>query len=148
MHHRIVRSVVAAVAVGMALLPGWASAQGTECPAGQAPHYVFGFADLSAFIGAEMGQPLTCEFADPNGTGDIHQRTTNGLAFWRKSTNTPTFTDGFDHWGHTPAGWVHWTGASIDPPPTAEVLDPRASRSGRVAAAPRPAAARSAPGPG
>jgi hypothetical protein len=59
---------------------------------------------------------LTCEFADPTGSGDVHQQTTRGLAFWRKGTNTPTFTDGSNHWGKTPQGWVEWTGISVDPP--------------------------------
>ena len=90
------------------------TAQG--CQAGEVPHFTFGFADLKAHIGGPMGDPVTCEFADPNGTGDVHQRTTTGLAFWRKSTNTPTFTNGFDHWAETPQGWVTWTGASVDPP--------------------------------
>jgi hypothetical protein len=86
------------------------------CQPGQTPHFAFGFAELKDQIGDDMGDPLTCEFADPSGSGDIHQQTTTGLAFWRKSTNTPTFTDGFDHWAQTPQGWVTWTGASIDPP--------------------------------
>src|SRR5262249_36337290 len=55
------------------------------------------------------------EFADPNGTGDVHQTTTTGLAFWRKSTNTPTFTNGWEHWAHSSRGWLCWTGQSIDP---------------------------------
>jgi hypothetical protein len=90
------------------------TAQG--CQSGQTPQFTFGFADLKGQIGDAMGDPVTCEFADPKGTGDIQQRTTTGLAFWRKSTNTPTFTDGFDHWAQTPDGWVTWTGASVDPP--------------------------------
>jgi predicted metalloprotease len=63
-----------------------------------------------------MGEPVTCEFADPNGTGDVHQETSKGLAFWRKSTNTPTFTDGNQHWAITAQGLVSWIGTSIDPP--------------------------------
>jgi hypothetical protein len=90
------------------------TAQG--CQVGESPHFTFGFAALKEQVGDAMGDPITCEFSDPNGTGDIQQRTTTGLAFWRKSTNTPTFTDGFDHWAQTPQGWVTWTGASIDPP--------------------------------
>ena len=86
------------------------------CPRGEVPQYTAGFADLKAYIGDGMGDPVTCEYPDPNGTGDIHQETTTGLAFWRKATNTPTFTNGTDHWAHTPAGWVTWTGSSIDPP--------------------------------
>ncbi|HEV7665154.1 MAG TPA: hypothetical protein VGQ62_16605 [Chloroflexota bacterium] len=112
------RSFVALVLLGaLAVAPTevLAQADGT-CAPGQAPRFVFGFADLKAQLAAAMGEPMTCEFADPNGTGDVHQRTTTGLAFWRKSTNTPTFTNGFDHWAHTPNGWVAWTGNAIDPP--------------------------------
>jgi hypothetical protein len=83
------------------------------------PSYRFGFADIKARLGESMGEPVSCEYADPNGTGDTLQDTTAGLAFWRKSTNTPTFTNGGTHWGLTAAGLVSWTGASIDPPPTA-----------------------------
>jgi uncharacterized cupredoxin-like copper-binding protein len=102
--------------------PPVTSPEATFCPPGQDPHFVFGFADLKAFIGEPMGQPLTCEFPDPNGTGDIHQFATTGLAFWRKSTNTPTFTNGYEHWGRTDRGWVYWLGDSIDPPPDAMPL--------------------------
>ncbi len=93
------------------------SAQGgNRCAPGATPSFTVGFADLKARLGTAMGEPLTCEFADPNGSGDMHQLTTNGLAFWRKSTNTPTFTNGSEHWGHTSTGWVEWSGTSIDPP--------------------------------
>jgi hypothetical protein len=101
-----------------------AAQSSTFCPAGQSPHYAAGFADLKAHIGDAMGDPLTCEYPDPNGTGDIHQDTTTGLAFWRKSTNTPTFTDGFNHWGLTAQGWVTWTGSSVDPPTAAANVYP------------------------
>lgn len=108
--------VVAAVLAASVFVPV-ASAQGaSDCPVGQAPRFVFGFADLKTHIGAPMGEPVTCEFSDPSGTGDVHQRTTTGLAFWRKSTNTPTFTNGFEHWATTPSGSVAWTGSSVDPP--------------------------------
>ncbi len=80
------------------------------------PKFTFGFADLKTRLGDAMCEPLTCEFADPNGTGDVHQQTTRGLAFWPKGTNTPTFTNGSQHWGSTPRGWVEWTGSSVDPP--------------------------------
>ena len=123
----------------LAVLPRPLAAQATTfCPTGQAPHFVFGFADLKAMIGEAMGEPTTCEFPDPNGTGDVHQRTTTGLAFWRKSTNTPTFTNGFEHWGHTPAGWVYWTGTSIDPAADAIAWQPAAA-SELAPAAPAPA---------
>jgi hypothetical protein len=88
----------------------------TRCGAGQTPVFSLGFAGLKAQLGDVLGEPTTCEFADPNGSGDMLQQTTNGLAFWRKSSNTPTFTNGSAHWALTPAGWVQWTGASVDPP--------------------------------
>jgi hypothetical protein len=103
-----------------------AASEADHCAPGQTPGYAGGFAALFSALGDErMGQPATCEFADPNGTGDVHQETTTGLAFWRKSTNTPTFTDGNQHWAITDQGLVTWIGTSIDPPgalPTDERL--------------------------
>jgi hypothetical protein len=116
-------SLLLALGLSLSLVPVTISAQSaTSCAPGQTPRYVFGFANLKAAMGAPMGEPTTCEFADPNGTGDVHQRTSTGLAFWRKSTNTPTFTNGFTHWALTNEGLVAWTGDSIDPPGT--VLPP------------------------
>ena len=63
-----------------------------------------------------MGESLSCEYADPHGSGDVVQNTARGLAFWRKSTNTPTFTDGSQHWALTVDGLINWTADSIDPP--------------------------------
>jgi hypothetical protein len=126
------RAVIASVLiVALALFPSQSVSAQTEqgCQAGEAPHFRFGFADLKTHIGDPMGEPITCEFSDPQGTGDVHQRTTTGLAFWRKSTNTPTFTDGFDHWANTPGGWTTWTGASVDPPGVASTT-PAASGGG------------------
>jgi hypothetical protein len=95
----------------------------TRCAAGQTPVFSLGFAGLKTLLGDLLGDPTTCEFADPNGSGDMLQQTSKGLAFWRKSSNTPTFTNGSDHWALTSTGWVQWTGASIDPP-TAAVASP------------------------
>jgi hypothetical protein len=90
-----------------------------HCGATSPPVYVFGFANLKTRLGSAMGDPVSCEYADPNGTGDTLQDTTAGLAFWRKSTNTPTFTDGATHWGLTAGGLITWSGPSIDPPAVA-----------------------------
>ncbi len=98
------------------------AAQAQGCGPGEQPTYVFGFADLHDKLGAVMGSPVTCEYADPNGTGDTEQNTTTGLAFWRKSTNTPTFTDGSTHWALTGHGDLTWVGSSIDPPPDAVAI--------------------------
>jgi len=109
-------------------------AQGAPfCPPGGAPSFQFGFAALKAQIGDAMGEPTECEHANPE-NGDTLQATTTGLSFYRKSTNTPTFTDGFRHWGLTSTGLVFWTGESIDPPGTAT-------------APPRPAPAAAPPAP-
>jgi hypothetical protein len=85
------------------------------CSAGSSPEFVFGFAALKSQLGDGMGMPIECEHANPD-NGDTLQQTSTGLSFYRKSTNTPTFTNGWDHWGLTTAGLVYWTGSSIDPP--------------------------------
>ena len=76
---------------------------------------MFGFATLKAQLGPTMGEPTECEHPN-SANGDTLQNTTTGLAFYRKSTNIPTFTDGHRHWGLTPAGLVYWEGSAIDPP--------------------------------
>jgi hypothetical protein len=96
--------------------PGSTALVVAGCAPGQTPVFSLGFAGLKAHLGDVVGDPTTCEFADPNGSGDRLQQTTHGLAFWRKSSNTPTFTNGSDHWALTSAGWVQWTGSSVDPP--------------------------------
>jgi hypothetical protein len=93
------------------------------CSPGTSPRFTDGFAALKAGLGPIMGEPLECEHADAS-SGDILQQTTTGLAFWRKSTNTPTFTDGYRHWALTARGLVAWEGSSIDPPATARGAAP------------------------
>ncbi len=90
------------------------------CASGEQPQFRFGFATLSAQLGTLMGSPMSCEYADPAGSGDMLQSTSTGLGFYRKSTNTPTFTTGFEHWAVTSSGTVYWTGDSIDPPDSAQ----------------------------
>jgi hypothetical protein len=88
-----------------------------RCDAVHQPQFAGGFAALKSALGDIMGAPLTCEYADPQGTGDVLQNTTSGLAFWRKWSNMPTFTDGYRHWAVTPAGIVMWSGQAPDPRP-------------------------------
>ena len=90
---------------------------GAFCTPGAGPEFSFGFALLKSALGDPMGAALSCEHGDPLGSGDVLQETTTGLAFYRVSTNTPTFTDGWNHWGLTQNGIVYWIGGSIDPQP-------------------------------
>jgi hypothetical protein len=85
------------------------------CAPGTTPEFLFGFAELRRQVGAPMGDPIECEHPDPS-SGDSLQLTTTGLAYYRQSTNTPTFFNGTDRWGLTASGLVHWTGDSLDPP--------------------------------
>ncbi len=107
----------------------------TTCPA---PTFVLGFAALKDQLGPIMGNPLECEHANPQ-NGDSLQQTTTGLAFYRKSTNTPTFTDGYQHWALTTDGLVTWDGASVDPPGVA-ASDPAPVAPPQPAPLPSPAA--------
>jgi hypothetical protein len=93
------------------------AAQGNPafCEPQEMPAFRFGFQTLSSLLGDYMGTPIECEHSDI-ASGDTLQTTSTGLAFYRKSTNTPTFTDGTTHWALTDDGLVTWTGPSVDPP--------------------------------
>jgi len=77
------------------------------------------FQSLADELGPTMGDPLECEHMDP-GTGDTLQLTTSGLAYFRHHGNTPTFTDGWQHWALVDEGLVIWAGSSSDPPGRAD----------------------------
>jgi hypothetical protein len=91
---------------------------GAFCPPGQEPAFVQGIGVLHEHVGEVMGVPTECEHKGDN--GDIIQRTSTGngqgLAYWRNATNTPSFTDGYNHWALTYRGVVHWVGDNPDPP--------------------------------
>src|SRR5919198_332813 len=64
------------VGLWLGLLTQSAGAQvSAGCAPGETPRYVFGFADLAAQLGEVMGAPVSCEYADPNGSGDTLQDT-------------------------------------------------------------------------
>ncbi|MBI2601169.1 hypothetical protein HYW42_04390 [Candidatus Daviesbacteria bacterium] len=92
------------------------------CQPGQKPEFVLGFKSITDAViedtgdPGSVGAPLECEHTNPD-NGDALQKTSTGLTFYRKSTNTPTFTNGYDHWALVAnEGLVKWTGESIDPP--------------------------------
>ncbi len=85
-----------------------------------------------------MGDPIECEHVNPE-NGDSLQHTTTGLSFYRKATNTPTFTNGGEHWAITGDGLTYWTGTTIDPPGVvATVAAPAPPAPAPQAAAPAP----------
>lgn len=100
-----------------------APASDPYCRPGEQPQFRFGFARLQAELGTRMGNPTSCEYGDPGGSGDTLQNTSSGLGFYRQRSNTPTFTTGFEHWAITADGIVYWTGDSIDPPSTAQAYE-------------------------
>ena len=128
---RILGAVLALTIVVAQPAPA-ALAQGAPyCSPGAQPRFSNGFAALKSALGPVMGEPVECEHNEGD-SPDILQQTTTGLAFWRKSTNTPTFTDGYRHWGLTSNGLVAWVGSSIDPPATARgVAPPQQGTGGR-----------------
>jgi hypothetical protein len=68
------------------------------CQPGESPTFGSGFAALHDQLGEAMGDPVSCEFTDPAGSGAIQQQTTTGLAFWQPASNGVFFTDGQQQW--------------------------------------------------
>jgi hypothetical protein len=99
--------------LAMLLLVLWpttlAAQSAAACPPGRTPSFLLGFASLQTSLGSSMGEPTECEHVDPV-SGDAFQRTTTGLALYRRDTNTPMFTNGREHWALTPDGLVSWSG--------------------------------------
>jgi hypothetical protein len=91
-----------------------------QCSSDQ-PQFIGGMAALKTTLGAAMGDPLECE-RSVSDQGDTHQKTTTGLAYYRKHLNVVCFTTGWDHWALIDRGLVHWVGNDVDPPPDAAVL--------------------------
>ena len=93
-----------------------------HCQVGEKPQFGLGFATLSIQLGPLMGNPTSCQYSDPSGSGDTLQDTDTGLAIYRVATNTATFTNGSDHWALVASTVVHWTGDALDPPVDAETF--------------------------
>ncbi|HEV7663378.1 MAG TPA: hypothetical protein VGQ62_07570 [Chloroflexota bacterium] len=101
-------------------MPLAAGARGESpfCAPGQVPAFPPEGLALQVELGETMGVPIECPHADLV-TRDSIQATTTGLSFFRSTTNTPTFTNGQQHWALTPAGVLAWAGAGSDPPASA-----------------------------
>lgn len=85
------------------------------CAADQAPAFALGLTSLKSRLGDVMGTPVECEHP-VSPAGDTIQQTTTGLAAYKTSTSTVSFTDGWRHYALTPRGFVTWEGPESDPP--------------------------------
>lgn len=85
------------------------------CQHGETPafRFGFGFAALHDRLGATMGEPIECAYTNPD-TGDAFQRTTTGIVYQPRGTNTPTFTNGREAWMLSSAGMAY--GSGVVPP--------------------------------
>ena len=93
------------------------------CVADGPPVLGTGFAALAARLEPNVGEPSECEHPDGD-SGDVLQHTAGGLLYWRKSTNTPTFTNGTEHWALRDDQILNWTGDAVDPPANSAVAPP------------------------
>ena len=84
------------------------------CRAAQ-PWFTGGMANQKQVLGPSMGEPLECERA-VDAQGNTQQKTTTGLAYYRRQLNLTCFTTGYEHWGLALSGLLHWTGDSVEPP--------------------------------
>jgi len=114
----LITALVLALVVGLPTSAVAIARAAPHCPPGEPPSFTLGFAALHARLGDTMGEPLECEHLHAP-SGDTHQRTTNGLAYYRPSTDTAIFTDGWRHWALRGERFGYWEGRSADPPVTA-----------------------------
>lgn len=103
---------------GLSIAPDLGAAQDANsyCNPDQAPVFSLGFADLKAYVGDPMGDPVTCEYGDPNGSGDVYQDTTTGSTVFRAATADSIFTADDNHWAMTIDGPLSWSGPDTNPP--------------------------------
>lgn len=118
------------VSLGLGAFPATAAAQTAAfCQPGESPSFQLGFADLKYALGYIMGDPIECEHPN-SGNGDTLQQTTTGLAVYRQASNTPEFTDGWNHWALSTGGVIAWSGTdqptAAGPPPPGPAAAPGA----------------------
>ncbi len=100
--------------------PANPNVQPGSCDSAQ-PQFTGGIAKLKVALGSHMGEPVECELAS-SPQGDTQQKTTLGLAYYRKGLNVACFTTGWDHWALVNGALVHWTGDAVDPPTDASIV--------------------------
>jgi hypothetical protein len=83
------------------------------------PRFIGRVALLRAALGSTMGDPVNCE-READEEGNTQQKTTTGLAYYRKVRNVAVFTTGWEHWALLPeSGLVYWASNEVEPPPNA-----------------------------
>jgi hypothetical protein len=112
--------VAGVVAQTAARRPTNPNVQPGSCDSAQ-PQFTGGIAKLKVALGSHMGEPVECERAT-SPQGDTQQKTTIGLAYYRKVLNVACFTTGWDHWALVNGALVHWTGEAVDPPTDASIV--------------------------
>jgi hypothetical protein len=118
-----------AVAIAGATAVRTRPAQATQVAARQSrdgctpdlPRFVGGMALLRSALGSAMGEAIECE-RSIDLDGNTQQKTTTGLAYYRRKLNVACFTTGWDHWAVSDRGLVHWSGDAVDPPPDARPI--------------------------
>ncbi|MBV9325640.1 MAG: hypothetical protein JO352_17860 [Chloroflexi bacterium] len=120
-----IRSIVSALLLAL-LASARVDAQPAAgfCGIAETPHFDAVLAELADELGDVMGEPVECAHANPD-NGDLLQRTTTGLAYYRAALEIPVFTDGAEHWALTDTGIDDWTSIDVDPP---GVTTPAATR--------------------
>src|ERR1700687_2769309 len=113
-------SVLYVTAIAAVLLMWWPAtglAQ-AQCSA-DGPRLALEFAELASRLGTRVGDATECQHAD-SPSADLQQSTTTGLLYLRRSTNTPTFTDGAEHWALRGGQVLNWSTAEVDPPQSSQ----------------------------
>jgi hypothetical protein len=107
-----------------------------QCSADQ-PRLAPQFGDLVTRLGSRTGNVTECEHTDA-ASGDLQQSTSTGLLYLRQASNTPTFTDGGEHWALRTDQLVEWSTDDVDPPASAQVVPSAATpETGAPTAVPR-----------
>lgn len=84
------------------------------CTDTQKPALAAPIAPLGQRLGSLMGEATECPHDNPE-NGDLLQQTSAGLAYLRRASQRPTFTDGYRHWAILGDQVVYWEGYSPDP---------------------------------
>jgi peptidoglycan/xylan/chitin deacetylase (PgdA/CDA1 family) len=101
---------IVAMLLGATSLLGAPRVAGADC----ASQFDDDLRPLRSAVGEVMGQPLDCENPTAAG-GEMVQATSTGTAWYRRSDNVATFTDGYHRWELSPDGLTYWASPDAVP---------------------------------